>query len=212
MYRLAGLSISNKDGSHNPTAYINIPANGQDNIELRSLYGGTTIGTGPNNAITSIWTFGSDGKLTLPSNTGGDSVIFSNTGNVQLYSLHPDSRVKIRVKGDGGDSQWEFDSGGNLATPSGLTIGTGGVPGTSLVQDGGLVELISAGEGATAVGWVDVKDNPGNIAVMYLGSNQVQITTGSTPYVWNFQDGNLVLPTVVGDIIRDGVKIGRAHV
>ena len=68
------------------------------------------------------WLFDTNGELTLPANSVGDSVIYSDTGNVELYTNHSgDASVKIRAKGGGGDNEWSFNSNGSLTFPNNST-------------------------------------------------------------------------------------------
>ena len=71
--------------------------------------------TGTN--FTKLWEFDQNGELTLPANSAGDSVIYSNTGNVELYTNKSDGTVKIRAKGTGGDNEWIFNNDGSITFP-----------------------------------------------------------------------------------------------
>lgn len=65
------------------------------------------------------WLFGNDGQLYLPINGSNQSVIYSSTGNVRLYTNHEgDATVDLRAKGAAGDSLWSFDSSGSVLFPS----------------------------------------------------------------------------------------------
>jgi hypothetical protein len=83
---------------------------------------------------------GTDGQLTLPANIVGNSVIYSSTGNVELYTNHSgDASVKIRAKGDGGDSVWSFRSDGAITLPAYGTIDS--IDGIKLVTDRGTLVI-----------------------------------------------------------------------
>ena len=74
----------------------------------------------PGTSSIAEWTFANDGTLTLPQNSAGDAVVYS-TSPLELYSNvgGGTDAVKIRVKGDAGDSSWQFKSNGNVLFPDG---------------------------------------------------------------------------------------------
>ena len=101
------------------------------------------------------WTFGPDGQLTLPANSAGDSVIFSNAGNVELYTNKSDASVKIRAKGTGGDSEWIFNNNGSITFPdttvqSTAYTGAGGTSGSANINNW-LLDITTAN---TATGFI----------------------------------------------------------
>jgi hypothetical protein len=72
--------------------------------------------------LNNAWILSSDSKLYLPTNEVGDSVIYSDTGNVELYTNHSGApSVKIRAKGTGGDSEWLFKANGEMLFPDSTT-------------------------------------------------------------------------------------------
>ena len=70
MYNMAGGEINNGDPTHGATAGLILPANGNVGVvsALFNTYGNAQIQVAniANSANTSIWTFGTDGSLTLP--------------------------------------------------------------------------------------------------------------------------------------------------
>jgi len=69
---------------------------------------------------------GGGGGFSLPPDTtfddfyeDGGATIYNSGGKIQLYSLVSEGNdgVNIRVKGDGGDSTWEFKSNGSITFP-----------------------------------------------------------------------------------------------
>jgi len=102
IYDFNGIIVENADLLHGATAALILPANGDtSDIFLNRLYGGVTIGTGPANAITNQWEFGSDGTLNLPAASNGNAVIQS------LSPIELNSQNNI----------WIFKTDGNLELP-----------------------------------------------------------------------------------------------
>jgi hypothetical protein len=67
---------------------------------------------------TRVWGFDAYGQLNLPVNDSGDSVIQSDTGNVELYTNKTsNARVGLRAKGSNGDKLWSFKDDGSILFP-----------------------------------------------------------------------------------------------
>ena len=128
------------------------------------------------------WVFGDNGILTLPINVAGNSTIYSTAGDVQLYTQHSgDATVKIRAKGDGGDSQWLFHSDGSLTTPGHV------VPDADNVYD----------LGSPTAQWRHIYVSTGSI---YLGNVKLSTDQGKldvTNVSYDIVDGEITNETVV---------------
>ena len=70
IYDLNGIILENADLSHNATAAVILPTNGDGNaIQINNTYGNIVIQSGDNANITGTWTFDNTGSFNLP--TGG---------------------------------------------------------------------------------------------------------------------------------------------
>lgn len=128
---LAGVSITNGDLTHGPTALLNIPVNGTSNdLALVNTYGNTVINEGTG----SQWTFGIDGTTVLPSHseyaTGQTAILVDNTAIIYSNSSKRGG-IEIRAKGPDGDSSWVFNSDGNLTLPDTTLLGNGALAGST---------------------------------------------------------------------------------
>ena len=147
VYHLAGTTIENADLTHNATAALVIPNNGNGNVELNVLYGNVLIQTGPSNYFDWTWRFGNDGNLYIPYDTayidsgydtgntgfaatGGQPIAstqYYESGNIssQIILNRLDiptvgtHNIKISLFEDNGNSplSWTFDKDGNLILP-----------------------------------------------------------------------------------------------
>ena len=163
-----------------------------------------------------------DGVLTLPANIVGNSVIYSSTGNVELYTNHSgDASVKIRAKGDAGDSVWSFRSDGAITLPAYGTINS--IDGIKLVTDRGTLAIGTQLEGIGVPQHFHIAFDGSNITPpfndLFLGDdyNYVKLPkntelgvtigthnrSGGNHYNWAFgTDGVLRMPD--GDLGSDG--------
>ena len=67
---------------------------------------------------TRVWGFDAYGKLTLPTDGFNNSIIYSDTANVLLYTNHSgNAHVGIRAKGTNGDNLWNFNDNGSIVFP-----------------------------------------------------------------------------------------------
>lgn len=133
MYNMAGGEINNGDTTHGATAGLILPDNGVagEISALFNTYGNAQIQVAniANSANTSVWTFGTDGVTTLPTNIsidygGGNSVQYpriiatsgkafsvqgqGNTGSAALaWTVDPDAAgqyAAVSVSRGGGDN------------------------------------------------------------------------------------------------------------
>ena len=72
LYHLAGTVVENADLTHGATSALIIPANGNTTnpAQLNNFYGNVIIQAGTDADHIKGWTFGSDGTLTFPDNSG----------------------------------------------------------------------------------------------------------------------------------------------
>ena len=67
---------------------------------------------------TRVWGFDAYGKLTLPNDGSNNSVIYSDTANILLYTNKGgNAHVEIRAKGANGDKSWSFNDNGSIVFP-----------------------------------------------------------------------------------------------
>jgi hypothetical protein len=180
----------------------------------------------------SSWKFGSDGNLTLPSNTskinyangtsilsglgggGGASLPLSN-GNSIINIASVDGNITLDANGN----VFTLGTDGNLTTPTNLVIGSRPGGGSSILQNDAALDI--TGEGSTAgvqLGWAANLSQPGSVALVAMnsivgdGAGNVVIAVGNnatTVHSWLFgNNGKLTLPAS-GDI---DIPNGRANV
>ena len=142
MYDINGLTINNSDLTHGATASIVLPANGDGDIQLQSLYGGVSIGTGPNNAVTNTWTFRDDGILQIPGANFISWIYQSETGlglQVDGYPFDFGRDGTVNLPGNNGIAIIQSTSDVELkAGTHTLKLGTDG----SLLLDGSAISVI----------------------------------------------------------------------
>jgi hypothetical protein len=171
---------------------------------ISDLKGGATafssIGGVQINTAAGTWQFGGDGELTLPVNVAGDSVIYSEAGNVELYTNHAGSAlVSIRAKGASGDNSWVFNDDGSLTLPGGGTITSAlGSPQQGLWLGWNGHKLLLNDDGQFWTGGVQLggSGHPGYVGS--YGNITLDTNIGATPgdSKWVFgTDGNLTLPS-----------------
>ena len=150
IHNLAGGQISNGDQSHGYTAGILLPVNGAAAaIVLNNTYGNVILQSGLNANVTAAWTFGSDGKLTLPGTRGsisseiGTDLVIANQGTGATLSWADgafvpnttpissitvsDLGATIDVTTDGWNTSktWTFGADGALTFPDSATLAVG---------------------------------------------------------------------------------------
>ena len=114
---LGNIKLSNDNGNLSVQQVTNVGQNTESNVAVALKTDRLTSSDGAHEAV-----LGTDGELTLPTNIVGDSVIYSDTGNVELYTNHSGApSVKIRAKGSGGDSEWLFKANGEMLFPDSTT-------------------------------------------------------------------------------------------
>ncbi len=173
---------------------------------------------------------GADGRLTAPGDVYGQYFTLrgGNGPGAEIGSLGYGGNV-VTVFGFEGFNvstgapevgpQWQFDVGGNLITPTGLSIGDiqAPIPGTDINQaaDEYLTITSKGSFGITTVGWAETPYSYSNVATIDFNSTTdgaVKITTGNNfagGYSWRFDStGNLTLPANVASILyANGVSI-----
>ena len=188
-----------------------------DGISLGTDTGNVSIWPGPDNK----WTFGTDGKLTLPVAgkiaNGNNEWTFGLDGWLRFPEINATGAAVAPIV-DGislgtdtgnvsiwpGESQWNFNTDGNLTTPSGMTIGSAGFIGEAYGIQGNVDQRLSVSskgiDGSSALLWAETYDEMGGlISLLGVGNGGVTIFTGNVsqgpPNVFNFDmDGNLSLP------------------
>ena len=113
----------------------------------------------------------------------------TDTGNVSIWP---------------GESQWHFNTDGNLTTPSGMTIGSSGFIGQGYGIQGVVNQRLSVSskgiDGSSALLWGETYDEMGGlISLVNVDNSGVSFYTGNVsvgpPNIFYFDmDGNLLLP------------------
>lgn len=121
VYNLNGINVENSNLTHTATSSVILPANGTgDNLQLNNTYGNVDIVAGSGGQSLKSWLFGSDGRLSLPSNLTGDSVLYSDTSNIQLVS---------------NSNTWSFKTDGTLSVPTlSIDIHNGGIQSAQVLK------------------------------------------------------------------------------
>ena len=234
MYNLAGVIVENADLTTPATASLILPANGAtgtgSDVQLNNSYSDVVIGTGTGSTLTNFWTFGTDGKLTLPNTWrigASSSTFISNDGFANNNDLWMSGRDAVYISNgvDADYRQWMF-SGNIIQLPNdGDIVRWNGSELVSVLGGNGTTANISNVAPSTTTGtlWFDTTDgrlyvNDGNVWVdanptvapdpsFYLGNLSVTDTTVySATAGWNFgQDGTLTVP---GTIVTPMGNIG----
>jgi hypothetical protein len=190
MYSLAGGEINNSDTTHGATASLTIPTNGDDNpIVLINTYGNVTLVSGASPAALKTWSFGTEGKLTLPAGTTYEYLAAPLTG-------HGDglARLDFGLVTDGVSAQWIAAS----ASPAGSGYSPGdtftfnaaflGIPGASVT-----IEVLTVGAGGS-VEDLAFTQPPLYPADIYRDS-PINLQVGPESNRWTFgATGTLTLP------------------
>jgi hypothetical protein len=190
---------------------------GNDNLHVKlANTGDVEIRADDNAGNVALWTFGKDGRFTAPGDVYGQYFTLrgGNGPGAEIGSLGYGGNV-VTIFGTEGFNvntgepevgpQWQFDVGGNLVTPTGLSIGPIQAPvdGTDINQaDNEYLTITSKGLfGITTVGWAETPYSYSNVATIDFNSTTdgaVKITTGNNfagSYNWRFDaTGNLTLP------------------
>lgn len=146
MYSLNGGVIENSDLTHGATAALTIPTNGSNSpIVLTNAYGNVALVSGASPGALKTWSFGTEGKLTLPAGTTYAYLDAPLTG-------HGDglARLDFTLVTDGVNTQWAAAS----ANPAGSGYNIGdtftfdaeflGIPGASVT-----IEVLTVGVGGS---------------------------------------------------------------
>jgi hypothetical protein len=205
MYSLNGGVIENSDLTHGATAALTIPTNGSDSpIVLTNAYGNVALVSGASPGALKTWSFGTEGKLTLPAGTTYEYLNAPLTG-------HGDglARLDFGLVTDGVSAQWIAAS----ASPAGSGYSPGdtftfnaaflGIPGASVT-----ITVITVGAGGS------VEDLAFSMPPLYPADiyrdSPINLQVGPESNRWTFgATGNLTLPN--GGVLRtDGnnVEVG----
>ena len=121
MYNLAGVIVENADLTNPATASLILPENGAtgtgSDVQLNNSYSNVVIGTGTVSTLTNFWTFGTDGKLSLPNTWrigASSSTFISNDGFANNNDLWMSGRDAVFISNgvDADYRQWMFS--GNI--------------------------------------------------------------------------------------------------
>jgi hypothetical protein len=202
MYSLNGGVIENSDLTHGATAGLTIPTNGDDSpIVLTNAYGNVALVSGASPGALKTWTFGTEGKLTLPAGTTYEYLAAPLTG-------HGDglARLDFTLVTDGVSTQWAVAS----ADPAGSGYSPGdtftfnaaflGIPGASVT-----IEVLTVGAGGSVenLGFTSPPLYPADI----YRDSPINLQVGAESNRWTFgADGKLTFPDRLS--IKDSV-IGR---
>lgn len=164
------------------------------------------------------FTGGGGGGFTLPPNTtfddlyeDGGATIGNNVGKINLYSNVSEGNdgVNIRVKGDGGDSEWNFKSDGSINLPDPGTIKNSNGAANLVATDYAQLQWTTQAGASNSI--PNDTSEPKNW--VYVESGGVYIETNLNAQVGNSQswffdnDGKLHLPQG-GDIVdTDGISV-----
>ena len=193
MYSLNGGVIENSDLTHGATAGLTIPTNGDDSpIVLTNAYGNVALVSGASPGALKTWSFGTEGKLTLPAGTTFEYLNVPLTG-------HGDglARLDFGLVTDGVSAQWIAAS----ADPAGSGYSPGdtftfnaaflGIPGASVT-----IEVVTVGAGGS-VEDLAFSTPPRYPADIYRDS-PINLQVGPESNRWTFDaNGKLTTP---GDI------------
>lgn len=190
MYSLNGGVIENSDLTHGATAALTIPTNGSDSpIVLTNTYGNVALVSGASPGALKTWTFGTEGKLTLPAGTTYEYVNVPLTG-------HGDglARLDFTLVTDGVNAQWAAAS----ASPAGSGYSPGdtftfnaaflGIPGASVT-----IEVLTVGAGGSVEN-LGFSQPPLYPADIYRDS-PINLQVGPESNRWTFgASGDLTVP------------------
>jgi len=106
----------NDDGSTSLPGSLHISPNSGNPIIAANNNNSLTVGADLDVTVSSAsggkqWVFDRNGKLTLPANSSNDSVIYSEAGNIELYTNRESGSTKIRNKATL-DQTWTFSDAG----------------------------------------------------------------------------------------------------
>ena len=203
MYSLNGGVIENSDLTHGATAALTIPTNGDDSpIVLTNTYGNVALVSGASPGALKTWSFGTEGKLTLPAGTTYEYLNAPLTG-------HGDglARLDFGLVTDGVSAQWIAAT----ADPAGSGYSPGdtftfdaeflGIPGASVT-----IEVITVGAGGS-VEDLAFSTPPRYPADIYRDS-PINLQVGPESNRWTFRTGGyLNLPGGTSQIISSSNNV-----
>ena len=185
---------------------------GSDNFYVKlANTGNVVINSNDGNSSNAMWTFGTDGNLTVPGTVtaaagetlilqaapGQNADLMSNNGNNVVYVNDTAAYVQT-VDGVGTVSLWTFDTAGNLSAPGNVSA-VGNVTGAYIVGNGSALTSIT---GANVSGTVT------------SATTAATVTTAAQPNITSV--GTLTSVTVtgnatMGNLITSGGNIFGAN-
>lgn len=187
-YNINGFTLENSDLTHGYTSRLAVAPNGSGDASLENFYGNVNIVSGIDNGNIRTWTFGADGRLTVPGDTvtsmlytennGYRLILEGNNSGVTTAKLELDNdngHIRLKVGNVSTPTIWAFRDNGNLTLPPGGDILDSN--GVSVLGGGVTYGNVEVAAYLTAYNYITTANIPANVS--YFVNDAGYITTAN---------------------------------